>query len=177
MGLIKPSEEPHDLRERSQETFRALKAAGIGRARVAILQYGELSADDEETLAAIEGLNADLEASPNPGSEWPTLHSLLGTDLLSSLVGISEASMRRYQRVERATPDDVADRLHSLALVVADLAGGYNEFGIRRWFQRKRAALGDRSPQELLGGDWNPDDKGPEQVRLLAAQLVSAGAT
>jgi len=177
MGLVEASEEPHDVRERTLQTIRALEAAGIGRARAAMLQQQSLDSEDEPTLAAVEALNADLEGSPSPKGEWPNLHSLLGTDLLSNLVGVSEASVRRYQRAERATPDDVAVRLHSVALIVADLAGGYNEFGIRRWFQRKRKALDGHSPQELLAGGWDPGDPGPEQVRHLAAQLVGAGAT
>ena len=177
MGLVESSEEPHDVRERTLETIRALEAAGIGRARAAMLQLQDLDSQDELTLAAVEALNADLEACPSPRGEWPNLHSLLGIDLLSNLVGVSEASVRRYQRSERVTPDDVAVRLHSVALIVADLAGGYNEFGIRRWFQRKRTALDGRSPQELLRGDWDPGDPGPDQVRHLAAQLVSGGAT
>jgi hypothetical protein len=36
----------------------------------------------------------------------------------------------------------VAERLHWLAMVVADLAGSYNALGIRRWFERPRALLG-----------------------------------
>ena len=73
-----------------------------------------------------------------PASEWPALHRVLGPDLLARLLQISTVSLRRYQSGARKTPDDVAVRLHALALMVGDLAGAYNDAGIRRWFARPR---------------------------------------
>lgn len=177
MGLVEPLVGTVTVSERAHETITALQSAGIGRARVLALGDADFVSDGNESLAVLEALNADLEASPNPTSEWRRMHSLLGTDLLAALVGVSETSIRRYERLERETPDEAAARLHHVALIVADLAGGYNEFGIRRWFLRKRSALGDRSPAQLLRDDWSPDDPGPESVRQLAARLVGAGAT
>ncbi|MGQ0669492.1 MAG: hypothetical protein ACT4PO_07455 [Actinomycetota bacterium] len=71
----------------------------------------------------------------------------------------------------------MAARLHFLAKVVADLLGAYNEFGVLRWFDRPRAALGGRSPAEVLAGDWDPDAEGPLGVRSLARSLAGASAT
>jgi hypothetical protein len=71
----------------------------------------------------------------------------------------------------------VAARLHFLALVVGDLAGSYNEVGIRRWFERPRSLLGGEPPAKRLEGDWDPDDEGPARVRALAAALLSSPAT
>ena len=68
-------------------------------------------------------------------------------------------------------------RLQFLALVVGDLAGAYNEFGIRRWFERPRKLLGNRSPAQLLDGAWQPEAPGPRRVRRLAAALVLSSAT
>jgi hypothetical protein len=85
--------------------------------------------------------------------------------------------LKRYQSGERDTPDDVAARLHFLALVVSDLAGSYNDIGVRRWFQRKRTLLDGRAPVTLLKGHWDPDDEGPMRVRQLARELVSLSAT
>ena len=79
-------------------------------------------------------VNAALEQtehSPMPNSEWAPLTQALGEELLAQLVGISPSSLRRYAALARATPDDVAGRLHVLALLVADLAGGYNDYGVR----------------------------------------------
>ena len=90
---------------------------------------------------------------------------------------MAASSLKRYQSEERATPDPVAARLHFLALVVGDLAGSYNDVGIRRWFHRKRTLLDGRSPAALLKGEWDPDDDGPARVRQLARDLVSLSAT
>lgn len=79
--------------------------------------------------------------------------------------------MRRYASAERATPDDVAARLHWLAMLVADLAGAYNDHGIRRWLQRPRTQLQGRSPWQWLGEAWSPDGDAAQQVRALAAVL------
>jgi transcriptional regulator with XRE-family HTH domain len=102
---------------------------------------------------------------------------VLEPDQLALLLGVSASSLRRYLSGERDTPDDVADRLHHVALIVGDLAGAYNDVGIRRWFDRKRTALGGRTPASLLAGEWRPDDEGPQKVRELARSLVTLSAT
>ena len=90
---------------------------------------------------------------------------------------MSVSSLKRYQAGDRDTPDAIAARLHCLALLVSDLAGSYNDIGIRRWFQRKRTQLDGRAPAAFLTGDWDPDDEGPARVRQLARELVSFSAT
>jgi hypothetical protein len=122
-------------------------------------------------------LNEALEESPAPAHEWPRLVDVLGVDLLARLLGVSLSSVRRYKDNVRTTPDDVAARLHFLALVVGDLAGAYNEIGIRRWFERPRTLLGNRSPAVLLAAGWRPGEPGPGKVRDLARSLVGAPAT
>ncbi len=109
--------------------------------------------------------------------EWPHLVQILGVDQLARLLAVSPSSVRRYKEHARATPDGVASRLHFLALVVGDLAGAYNDIGIRRWFERARVPLGNRAPQEFLRGEWSPNDPGPTRVRELARSLVVAAAT
>lgn len=110
---------------------------------------------------SLQQLNEALEESPAPAYEWPRLVELFGVDRLARLVGISPASARRYKQRARATPDPVAARLHFLALLVSDLAGAYNDIGIRRWFERPRSLLQNRSPAKLLSGEWSPNDPGP----------------
>jgi hypothetical protein len=68
----------------------------------------------------------------------------------------------------------VAERLHWLALVVADLAGAYNDYGMRRWFERPRSQLGGKSPRQLLGRRWNIDSEATARVRALASVLRGA---
>ena len=87
------------------------------------------------------------------------------------------SSLRRYLSGARSTPDEVAARLHFLALVTGDLAGAYNDVGIRRWFVRPRKLLGDRAPAHLLERTWRPEDPGPRRVRDLARALVPSPAT
>jgi hypothetical protein len=100
----------------------------------------------------LDRLAEALETSPVPAAEWRRVGRILGLDLLARLLGISPVSARRYVRATRGTPDDVAVRLHWLALTIGDLAGAYNEVGIRQWFQRKRTQLDGRTPAQMLSG-------------------------
>jgi uncharacterized protein (DUF2384 family) len=170
MGLLGPG--PH-VRQLSPPAFLAaldaLGAVGVARSAFAALEAG---ADPEVALAAIDEA---LAASPVPASEWSALTDVLGDDLTSKLVGVSSTSARRYRAGTRTTPDEVAERLHFLALVVADLAGAYNAVGIRSWFSRPRPQLDGRSPAALLTDGWRADDSEPRSVADLAAALVGAG--
>jgi hypothetical protein len=154
----------------------------IGAAPVALaplLKKGPalLDAATAERMAdSVEQLVAVLDESPAPATEWAPMRSVFGDDVLGDLVGIAPASLRRYAAAERATPQPTAERLHWLAMVVSDLAGSYNDFGMRRWFERPRTQLGGKSPRALLGGRWTPDDKAAQQVRALAATLSGAPA-
>ena len=108
-----------------------------------------------------------------PNSEWRSVARVFDAEHLAPLLGISVSSLRRYQAGTRSTPDDVAARLHFLAMVISDLAGAYNDIGIRRWFQRERTPLDDKTPAAMLTGEWSPEDEGPGRVRQLAQALVS----
>lgn len=117
-----------------------------------------------------------LAESPLPDTEWAPARRTLGDDLLGELLGISASSLHRYAARQRDTPDDVAWLLHRVALITADLAGGYNEYGIRRWFVRPRQALDGRTPAEVLKGAEDADAAEVHQVADLAAWLVGAGS-
>ena len=116
-----------------------------------------------------------MEMSPQPAGEWSPVIATLGEDLLASLIGVSVSSVRRYAGATRATPQDVAERLHFLALLLADLSGSYNDFGIRRWLGRPRSSLDGRAPADLLG-EFDPDGSDAAAVAELASSLVGAGA-
>jgi hypothetical protein len=126
---------------------------GVIRHRAGIARYIQLDLGDgiERTL---ERLNLALEESPVPEFEWNGLTEVLGLDLLSRLLGISATSVRRCKAAARTTPDDVADRLHFLSLIVGDLSGACNEIPVRQWFERKRAQLGGRTPLDHLKAPW-----------------------
>jgi hypothetical protein len=113
-----------------------------------------------------------LEASPLPEYEITRLAAVLGSPRLAALAAVSEPSLRRYAAGERNVPDPVARRLHFLAVLVAILRGSFNEFGIRRWFDRPRQALSGRTPAGALAGEWSPDATGPATAMQLAVELL-----
>jgi hypothetical protein len=158
------------------KVVKGISRAGIGPGVLTDLA-GTRRRDPKLLSAALQRLNEALDASPVPASEWPGLGNILGSDMLARLVGVSAVSVRRYAAGARPTPDAVAARLHFLALVVGDLAGAYNDIGIRRWFDRSRTLLGNQSPAQILTRKWQPDDPGPQQVRQLAHALVASPAT
>jgi hypothetical protein len=121
-------------------------------------------------------LDRSLEDSSIPDREAAELLGVFGRDGLAELLGTSQVSLGRYLGGSREWPDDVAARLHWLALVVGDLRGGYNEFGVRRWFERPRPQLRGRSPRATLGAKWDPDSRAAARVRELAAALAGPGA-
>lgn len=156
--------------------LQRVKDAGI--ARLPALHFDNVELPTVAEAGALLQLVIDaLEASPAPRYEWPAVSRIIDAEQLAALLNVSVSSLKRYASGERETPDEVAARLHHVALIVGDLAGAYNEVGVRRWFERKRTALNGRAPAALLAGDWNPDDASPLKVRELARSLVSLGAT
>ena len=149
--------------------------AGIGHTFLAELHRQPCS-DPARLSALLEKINEALAQSPAPAHEWRILRDVLGLDLLAHLLGISHSSARRYLSGSRSTPDTVAGRLHFLAFVVGDLAGAYNEIGVRRWFERRRKRLDGSTPAQALGERWSPDDDGPRRVQELARALKSSPA-
>lgn len=134
------------------------------------------SVSDEELASLLSQVREQVADSPLPESEWKPMREALGDDLLSKLLDVSATSLRRYADGERTTPDSVAARLHTLAMITSDLAGGYNELGMRRWFLRPRPQLDGLAPAELMAGGFDPDSEGVERVRDLAAWLVGSGS-
>lgn len=152
-----------------------LRSAAVNLAPLLRQAPAELDAETAGRMTVeLEKVNDALDESPSPATEWGALRQTLGDTLLAALVGISDASLRRYAGGQRETPQKVAERLHWLALVVGDLAGSYNAFGIRRWFDRPRQQLAGRSPRAALGAEWSVDDARAAQVKSLAQALVGA---
>jgi len=176
MGLI----DPGAVTRGDVASVRHL-AGRIRRAGIAAAAADELAnvtvPTGAEVAELLDMMIAALEASPVPKFEWGGLARVFDADNLAALLNISASSLKRYAGGERDTPDAVAARLHFLALVVGDLAGSYNDIGIRRWFQRKRSKLDGRAPAAILTGDWDPDHEGPMRVRALARELTTLSAT
>ena len=153
MGLLHPTETIERL---DMDEFRRLvegiAGAGVGNGLLADLAASPRP-NAQQLSVALRRLNEALDASPTPASEWRGVNRMLGGDALARLLGISSSSVRRYLSGSRATPDEIAARLHFLALVIGDLAGAYNDFGVRRWFQRPRKLLG--SPLSCPTPEWD----------------------
>lgn len=130
----------------------------------------------QDFLAILQAANEQMEHSPMPAGTWPVVLEVLGEDLLATLLDVSPASIRRYRDGQRPTPGPVAHRLHFVALLLADLAGAYNDYGVRRWFTRVRQQLDQASPLELLQGGFDPEGSEACRVKTLVDALVSAGA-
>jgi uncharacterized protein (DUF2384 family) len=155
-----------------REIARAAAEAGVGKqAALGLLQQSSPA----ELERLIQQLEDAIVASPLPDRELAELRRTFELDQLAPLLGVSVVSLRRYLAGTRQVPDDIAERAHWLALVAGDLAGSYNTVGVRRWFERPRPQLDGRSPRQVLGNDWTPDQPGVAQVHALAAALVGAG--
>ncbi len=178
MGLLEEREDGVTLDGPTFDRLAVrLRKAGIAGAMIPMWTTPAVIKESILLERYLDLLNAALEASPVPSTEWRQLLRVLGHEMLARLLGVSPVSVRRYTSTVRETPDIVAVRLHWLALIVGDLAGAYNEIGIRQWFNRKRTQLRSRTPAQLLTGDWKPDDSGPRQVRELASSLSGSPAT
>jgi len=177
MGLLPAGEliETLDLPS-FRKVVHYIHRAGIARSVPVALGNGFMNSEPE-LERTLECLNTALEESPAPEFEWNRSSEVLGLELLSRLIGISASSLRRYKAAARTTPDDVADKLHFLTLIVGDLSGAYNEIGIRQWFERKRAQLDGRTPLDCLKARWKPDQARPRLVQDLARALVASPAT
>ncbi len=136
-------------------------------------------ADPEEIRAALEGIYLALRENPVPRREWGALLRYFGAEQLATLLRVSQSSVQRYARGMRTTPLEVAARLHWLAIVVGYLSASYNEFGVRRWFERARKALGGHSPQArlLAEDDWSPRCNAAQEIEALARAGTGMGAT
>lgn len=173
LGLWGPKHLVETLdREIFVEALSALCSAGV--ATSALFEWERQAAKSPEDFAAwLRVLREDLAGSPVPERELPKLAALFGRDQLAKYLGTGGSSLRRYLARQREVPNDVADRAHVLALVTGDLAGSYNERGMRSWFERPRAQLGGRAPGDILSGPWRRGDPDVERVVALAAALAA----
>jgi hypothetical protein len=177
MGLLSDLE----IQRLDLPSFRAvvgkIAEAGIGTEVQAALSALASRIGPPEMSRLLDRLETAIDESPSPEHEWRSLEGIFGTDRLAGLLGTSPPSVRRYQSGARKTPDLLAARLHFLATLVGDLAGAYNEIGIRRWFDRSRSLLDGRTPADFLQGDWQPEAPGPLRLRELARSLTASPAT
>ncbi len=158
------------------EVAGSLQAAGVATEQVALLRSQVEARSYTHVAALLKAVISALDASPLPMGEWQPARELVGDELLARLVGgISQSSLRRYAAGVRETPDHIAWRLHVVARLLASLLGSYNGYGVRRWFERRRAALDGLSPAEVLKAARDEDDERLQTALSLADDLVGAG--
>lgn len=145
------------------------RAAGIGRGLR--LRFDSVDLEDDLT-ESLRSLWQALDESPYPEGEWGAARERLGDEQLSQLLDISISSLRRYAGRARETPDAIAWRLHTLTRIIASLSGSYNDYGIRRWFERPRAQLDGQTPAEVFRHAEGEDDRKLQQLVELAEALV-----
>lgn len=166
MGLYRRS--PGERIDRNTVAAVLTQTAAHGLAEEVAAGVGTRTPDD----GAVFDLLHALRESPLPAPEIGALGAILGPSTLGRMVGISDASLRRYASSSRETPDDVAQRIHFLALIVAIVRGSFNEFGVRRWFERPHPRLSGATPAARLGSDFDPDDEAATDVLGAAAALL-----
>ena len=124
VGLLRGRDEINQLDlDLLRGIAREASSAGVGQDAAAEM----LGRPTPARLGLLIGrLDDALAQSPLPEHELAQLVEILSIDQLAELAGTSAVSLRRYLSGSRAVPDDVAARLHWLALVSGDLAGAYN---------------------------------------------------
>jgi uncharacterized protein (DUF2384 family) len=180
MGFL-PAREGHRVelsRDFLNELAELLRQQGVAAVATGSLQRATRAEplDDVEITAALRATLEAVDASPRPHAEWTPTRNVVGDELLARLLRISVTSVRRYASGDRRTPDEVAWRLHLVARVLAALVGSYNDYGVRRWFERRRSALDDATPAELLEQAESEDDVRVQRVIGLADELSGAAA-
>jgi len=177
MGLLaEPVDTVHLDIEGIIRAAKAVTEWDIGRRIVNPERWRDYAAND--LCVKLKQLSEILEESTHPETEWQRLRALLTDDLIAKMTAVSEQSIRRYASGERPTPDEVAARLHWLALTAGDLQGAYNDDGVRNWFQRPRKSFGERSPLVILGGrSWTPSDDDALRIRKFARDLTESMGT
>jgi hypothetical protein len=180
MGFL-PVREGHGVelnRDFLNELAELLRQQGVAAIATGSLQRATRvePLDDVDIIAALRATLEAVDASPRPKAEWTPTRNVVGDELLARLLRVSVSSLRRYSSGDRRTPDEVAWRLHLIARLLAALVGSYNDYGIRRWFERRRSALDNATPAELLEQADSEDDERLQRVIGLADELTGAAA-
>jgi hypothetical protein len=174
MGLL---DEP--IQELSAEVVRrvakSLSKRGLASDLAARLTTAAPSRD--EFVRYLDAALLALDESPVPAAELAKLNSMLGHEVLVGMLDISAASLQRYENGDREAPDSIAERAHFLTSVIAALEGTYNDFGVRRWFERPRSVFNGRTARQLLSRRWMPSDESVRRILTAAESLQELGAT
>jgi hypothetical protein len=174
MGLL---DEP--IQELSAEVVRrvAKRLSKRGLASDVAARLTTAAPSRDEFVRYLDAALLALDESPVPAAELAKLNSMLGHEVLVGMLDISAASLQRYENGDREAPDSIAERAHFLTSVIAALEGTYNDFGVRRWFERPRSVFNGRTARQLLSRRWMPSDESARRILTAAESLQELGAT
>lgn len=101
---------------------------------------------------------------------------IFGTGPLAHMLAASPIDIASYAAGDIPIPERIAERALFLSALTECLLGAYGEQGVNDWFDRPRIRLGDRTPRELLRGEWRPSDLNQLGIFELAHSLVGPGS-
>lgn len=93
------------------------------------------------------------------------MNDLLGEELLSSLLNISNEKLRGYITKPNTMPGDMIDRIDRLSGICRNLQRKPPVDGIHGWFFKERRRLQHKRPVDILKGDWWP--RHPDVLTVL----------
>ena len=98
------------------------------------------------------------------------LEKILQKRRFTHLVGEQPSTLKiEVQRIK--LPDQVSGRLYLLYDIVEHLQFTYDDEGIRRWFDRNRTELENKSPSQYLGPSCDAKGEYAQRVLALAKSL------
>ena len=108
---------------------------------------------------------------------WDNVQDTLGFDLMATLVtgeedlGVARHKLAEYDVNPHDLPEEVVERFNFITKIMKHIAGSFNDYGMKRWFLRRRTQLQGISPAQVLTGDWKPNEEWPQKVLQLAETL------
>jgi len=87
---------------------------------------------------------------------WKDLKRILGIRLLIKMIGLTQKKLLSYNWDEKKMPTHITARLDFLMIIILLLAQYPTRTKIRKWFKQPRLMLNNKSPAEILSGDWDP---------------------
>ncbi|SRR3989344_1954765 len=99
------------------------------------------------------------------------LEQILQKRRFTDLVGEQPSALKITLQTRTKLPDQISGRLYLLYDIVDHLQGAYDYEGIRRWFDRSRTELENKSPSQYLGPAWDPKGEYAQRLLTLARSL------
>lgn len=87
--------------------------------------------DETNLVSALRATLEAVDASPHPKGEWPPVRDIVGDELLSRLLGVSDSSLRRYAAGDRRNGDRLTLEESTVRgnAATSSSGGGISNFG------------------------------------------------